>query len=1059
MNFGLSLLRHYQKQSRPLVCILPSAQECEHAISQLKFFAKGLDIRLIYLPPYELNEEDQISPSQHIVATRIQTLSKLYHEQFDIMITSVDATIRQLPPIDFVKKSVYTFHKNQAISPLKIIQQLAKSGFSKQAQVDEPMSFARRGEILDIFLPQLSYPIRIVFDDDCIESIMRFDPQTQRSESEVDKIAITPAHEYNLEDARLISSKSDPFNNALKNDHLITAWQHHLDRLHPKLNHLLEFLPKSAQLLCFGDLKPLLTQQILHTSLRLDAIDLNSSQLLIEEKTVEQICSKAIKLEFNSNSLKQLLTFKDKDFKPKLTALIDSHQVLIACQNHYRYHELEQILLQNQIDFSPTDSWIAFSSQNVRIGVCMGFVEDVIEIDSLKQYIIPEHSLSEQIISNKTEKKANFISHSNLKEGDFLVHEDHGIGRFIGIETRTIAGTIQDLVAIEYANNDKLLFLPHLLYKIHPYYGSDAQLDQLKSDRWQKRKKKAQLNIEQFAANLLQETASRQQYQIQPMAIPLEYKSFTDEFSFTDTNDQYQIMQDIITDCKKNVLFDRLVCGDVGFGKTEIALRAAFITTMNAYQVLVLAPTTVLANQHFQTFKERYKHWPINITLLTRAHQKSVESISNGKADIIIGTHKALHISYKKLGLVIIDEEHRFGVKQKDNINAFRHAHRLSLTATPIPRSLNMALSKFRKISMMHEAPKKRLPIITYVGEEDQTIIRSAIEREIRRGGQVYILVNEVQKIPQMIENLEKLYPYARFGALHGQMHTDAIERQMARFHAQSFQVLVASTIIEAGIDIPNANTLIVFRADRLGLAQMHQIRGRIGRSHHQGFAYFLTPKDKTISSDSQMRLDAIKNHTSLGAGIKLALADLEIRGAGNLLGAEQSGHVHAIGIAMYTALLNKALPSSQNEDFTTEIKINISTHLPQNYIEQSTLRYEFYHRIANAKDEVTLIKISDEMNDRFGKMPDSVRYLIQSYRLKKIAQLKKIKAIHINEASLSIHYGESSQVCTKKILTAIKQPNVELCGPTSLKCYYSDSFYQVAANLIEQTTLPSDHH
>jgi transcription-repair coupling factor (superfamily II helicase) len=1053
INFGFTLLRQHQLLNQPLVCILPTAIECENALAQLKFFTKGMQKNIVYLPSYELNEEDNISPSPHIIATRVHTLSKIHQGQFDIALTSVDAIIRQLPPVDFVQKSIFNFHVGQVIEPHIIIKQLVQSGFNKQSQVDEPMSFAHRGEILDIFLPQLSHPIRIIFDDEIIESIMRFDSQTQRSESEVKQISISPGFEYHADEAKLLIHQSSPLYPPLQQNNLITAWQQHLNQLHPKLATICDYIPPSAQLVCFDHLQPLMIDSIQRSSSRLEKINLLSDDLLIHDHAIQNIHLNIQRLTPQSNSIKQLFTIKDKEFKKHLSTLAAETKVLISCQNHYRYHELEQVLLTANIAFTPVDSWIAFSSQDINLGICMGYLDHITEVPDLNQCLIPEHSLSEQIITeDKAPKQRHFISHSTLKEGDFLVHEDHGVGRFIGIETRTIAGTEQDMVAIEYANHDKLLFLPHLLYKIHPYYGHNTQLDQLKSDRWQKRKKKALENIEQFAASLLQESASRQKHLATPIDLPEEYKAFTDAFPFTDTADQHNIMQEIIEDLRQNILFDRLVCGDVGFGKTEIALRTAFIASMNGYQVLVLAPTTVLANQHFQTFKDRFKDWPMHIKLLTRAQNHTTSDIETGKTDIIIGTHKALNIQYKKLGLVIIDEEHRFGVKQKDNIKAFRHTHRLSLTATPIPRSLNMALSKFRKISMMHEPPKKRLPIITYIGEEDQQVIRSAIEREIRRGGQVYILVNDVQRIPEMIQKLEKIYPYASFGALHGQMHTDAIERQMARFHAQSFQVLVASTIIEAGIDIPNANTLIVFRADKLGLAQMHQLRGRIGRSHHQGFAYFLTPKNYKISSDAQMRLDAIKSHTSLGAGIKLALADLEIRGAGNLLGSEQSGHVNAVGIAMYTALLNKALPSKDSQHFTTEVKTNLSCIIPETYVEQSALRYEFYHRIANTQDEKEIIDISDELTDRFGKMPTQTLNLVHIERLQKISSSHCIKSIQITESHFTIHYGEQSIVNTDVILKLIKTAAAEFCGPNSIKSAYKDEFFIQLKEIIQQT-------
>lgn len=1018
MSIAYQLVSKIHDDNKPIIYIANNASIAERLTQDLSFLLQGTGKRAAYLPNYELSLVDSLSPANAIIGKRLETLHNILHKNIRILIITVDTLCTLLPPKSFISSQVFSFKKQQQINLTSLKKTLANNGYSLTSNVSAPQQVAIRGAIIDLYPPAAKQPIRIELDDDIIDSLHYFDISSQRSSSEtLDSIEITPSLEFLMSeiDFNHISTQYPNVDNGiitnLKSKRIPTGWHRYLPLLHHKLDTVFDYTSHDCHLYAAEDIASLVTSfmESVHTLV---------PGYLISANTISHI-TQHTKLLHDDHHTPEAIAINTKEDIKKLNKVLTKRRLLFVCQSYFRMHQLESTLLSHGLSFEHVGSWFAFTSKNIQLGICQGELSD--EIHFHQQSIIPEQNLTDKVIIRDADQPSPSMHQDQMSIGDLLIHVDHGVGMFMGIETRTINQVSQDFVIIQYKGEDKLLFPPDQLFKIHPYHGTSQSLDELRSKSWAKRKEKALKNIEVYSAKLLRLQSNRQDKQVNPIPLPPEYSSFTDSFPFTETNDQINIMDAIISDFKQKSLFDRLVCGDVGFGKTEIAMRTAFIALMNGYQVAVIAPTTVLATQHFNNFKNRMALWNISMSLMSRSNKftdTEGDAIANGDIQLVIGTHKLLTQKFSNLCLVIIDEEHRFGVTQKDSIQAFNKAHKLSLTATPIPRSLNMALSKLRQLSIMSTPPKQRLPILTFVEKENNNIVKQALEREINRGGQAYVVFNDVANIDQIHKKLDKLCPQITFGVVHGQMPVSAVEKQMARFHSQVFQVLIASTIIESGLDVANANTIIVYRADKLGLAQLHQIRGRVGRSHHQAYAYLLTP-DAQLSPKAEMRLEAISQAMHLGAGYELSIADLEIRGSGNLLGEEQSGHVNAIGISYYTELLNQA--TSTVSAIETEIDLGLPTTIPNSYVTDTQTRYQFYHRIANASTTTQIENIGDELKDRFGKIPHDVEQLLQSSQLKIDANMLGICSIQSRNNDIIIDVGKSPKVNTNHLLHTIQ--------------------------------------
>jgi transcription-repair coupling factor (superfamily II helicase) len=753
--------------------------------------------------------------------------------------------------------------------------------------------------------------------------------------------------------------------------------------------------------------------------------------------------------------LKALQTFIN-DFKGR---------VLFCAETTGRREVLLQLF--NTIHLHPKlfSSWEDFLTDDALIGMTVAPLDEGLYLTEPSLIVIAESQLfSNRIMQRRRRKETTQDVDAIIKDltelqiGAPIVHIDHGIGRYLGLQALDIGEQLTEFLSLEYAEGAKLYVPVASLHLVSRYSGTDpdnAPLHKLGTEQWQKAKRKAAEEMEDVAAELLDIYAQRAaEVGFACKETNGQYSAFAAAFPFEETPDQQQAIEQVLKDMQSEKPMDRLVCGDVGFGKTEVAMRAAFMAIENNKQVAILVPTTLLAQQHYQNFRDRFADWPVHIDVMsrfrtTKEQQKMIMQLAEGKIDIVIGTHKLLQedIQFKSLGLVVIDEEHRFGVKQKERLKALRtHIDILTLTATPIPRTLNMAFSGIRDLSLIATPPAKRLSIKTFVHEYQSAIIQEAIMREILRGGQVYFLHNEVATIKRMAHELTSLLPEARIGIAHGQMHERELEQVMSDFYHRRFNVLVSSTIIESGIDIPSANTIIINRADKFGLAQLHQLRGRVGRSHHQAYAYLLTPSRKLLTADAIKRLDAISSLEDLGIGFTLATHDLEIRGAGELLGKNQSGNMQEIGFTLYMELLSRAVASLKAgkkpilENLTptrgAEIELHIPALIPAQYLGDIHLRLQCYKRIANAKTSDELDELQIEMIDRFGLLPDPTKNLFAMALLKQKADTMGIKKIEANSQGGKIEFNDNPSIDPMRIIQLIqKQPKqFRLEGPSRLR-------------------------
>jgi transcription-repair coupling factor (superfamily II helicase) len=711
-------------------------------------------------------------------------------------------------------------------------------------------------------------------------------------------------------------------------------------------------------------------------------------------------------------------------------------------------------LRTHHINPAVINTWQEFLDSSQDLCITIAPLDQGLNLADKNIILISESALlGEQIIQSRRKKSKTTDLDSivkNLAElniGSPVVHVEHGVGRYLGLQTLEINNSVGEYLLLEYAHDAKLYVPVSALHLIHRYSGLDAEhapLHKLGSDQWEKARKKAAEKIRDVAAELLAIHAQRELRKGFAYSIDSNYELFSAQFPFEETPDQTQAILDVIKDMNNPKSMDRLICGDVGFGKTEVAMRAAFIAVQAGHQVCVLVPTTLLAQQHYQNFADRFADWPIKIEMISRfktaqEQTKILSELESGKVDIIIGTHKLLQpdIIFKHLGLVIIDEEHRFGVRQKERLKSLRaEVDILTLTATPIPRTLNMAMSGMRDLSIIGTPPLRRLSIKTFVHVHDKSLVREAILREIMRGGQVFYLHNDVDSMIPTAEKLRELIPEAKIGIAHGQMRERELEIIMREFYHQHYNVLICTTIIETGIDIPSANTIIIERADKFGLAQLHQLRGRVGRSHHQAYAFLLTPPHQKVTPDAEKRLEAISRLEDLGVGFALATHDLEIRGAGELLGESQSGEMHEIGFSLYMELLERAMKSGVPEQVKSDIDLQIPAFITENYVPDVHARLVLYKRIASCKDQVILDELNSEFIDRFGLLPEQTKNLFAVTALKLKSEKLGIKKITANPKSTKIEFSEKPNINSLKLITLIQQKPLlyKLDGPHGLK-------------------------
>lgn len=1085
-----------ERHDGPVMLITPDMQTALRLRDEIQQFSPQ---PVSTLSDWETLPYDSFSPHQDIISARLSCLYHLPAMKRGVIILPINTLMQRVCPHEFLHGHALVMKKGQHLSRDKLRAQLEQAGYRSVEQVMEHGEFATRGALLDLYPMGSNEPYRIDFFDDDIDSLRVFDVDSQRTLVEVEQINLLPAHEFPIDKAAIELFRSqwrEQFEVRRDNEHIYQQvskgiWPAGIEYWQPlffsqQLPTLFSYLPENTLLVNTGDLessaerfwqdvnqrfesrrvdpmRPLLAPESLW--LRVDALFNELKEWPRVQLKTEAQPAKAANTNLCYQPLPDLsVQAQQKAPLDNLRRFIESFHgsVVFSVESEGRRETLQDLLAR--IKLSPTLITTLSQAANPGHYLMVGASErGFLDTDKQLALICESDLLGERVSRRRQDNRRTINTDTlirnlaELRPGQPVVHLEHGVGRYLGLTTLEAGGIKAEYLILTYAGEDKLYVPVSSLHLISRYSGGaddNAPLHRLGSDVWSRARQKAAEKVRDVAAELLDIYAQRAVKSGFKFKHDREqYQLFCQSFPFETTPDQEQAINAVLSDMCQPLAMDRLVCGDVGFGKTEVAMRAAFLAVTNNKQVAVLVPTTLLAQQHFDNFRDRFATWPVRIEMLSRfrsakEQQVILEQAAEGKIDILIGTHKLLQsdLHWHDLGLLIVDEEHRFGVRHKERIKAMRaDVDILTLTATPIPRTLNMAMSGMRDLSIIATPPARRLAVKTFVREYDSLVIREAILREILRGGQVYYLYNDVENIEKVTQKLAELVPEARIAIGHGQMRERDLERVMNDFHHQRFNVLVCTTIIETGIDIPSANTIIIERADHLGLAQLHQLRGRVGRSHHQAYAYLLTPNPKAMSTDAKKRLEAIASLEDLGAGFALATHDLEIRGAGELLGEDQSGQMTTIGFSLYMELLESAVDALKEgrepslEDLTsnqTEIEMRMPVLLPEDFISDVNIRLSFYKRIASARNETDLDELKVELIDRFGKLPDPARYLLHTAELRQQAQKLGIKRIEGNERGGFIEFGENNKVDPVYLIGLLqRQPQIyRLEGPTKLK-------------------------
>ena len=1051
-------------------------------------------------PDWETLPYDTFSPHQEIISSRLSALFYLQNAKKGIFLLPISTLMQRLCPPQYLQHNVLLIKKGDRLVIDKMRLQLEAAGYRAVEQVLEHGEYAVRGALLDLFPMGSAVPFRLDFFDDEIDSIRTFDVDTQRTLDEINSINLLPAHEFPTDDKGIeffraqfretfgeIRRDPEHIYQQISKGTLISGIEYWQPLFFSEMATLFDYLPEQTLFVdmennqmqgerFYQDAKQRYEQRKvdpMRPLLSPEKLWLNVDEVNRRLKSYPRITFKAEKVR-SSVRQKNLpvaalpeVTIQSQQKEPlgQLRQFIEHFKgnVLFSVETEGRRETLLDLL--SPLKLKPKQIQSLEQAENEKFSLLVSSLEQGFIIEqSLPVAIIGEANLLGERVQQRSRDKRKTINPdtlvrnlAELKIGQPVVHLEHGVGRYGGLVALDTGGIKAEYLLLNYANESKLYVPVTSLHLISRYVGGSdesAPLHKLGNEAWAKSRQKAAEKIRDVAAELLDVYAQREaktgftfKYDRE------EFQQFAATFPFEETYDQEMAINAVISDMCQPKAMDRLVCGDVGFGKTEVAMRAAFLAVMNHKQVAVLVPTTLLAQQHYENFKDRFANLPVNVEVLSRfktaKEQKQIlENLAEGKVDILIGTHKLIQsdVKFNDLGLLIIDEEHRFGVGQKEKIKQLRaNIDILTLTATPIPRTLNMAMNGIRDLSIISTPPARRLSIKTFVRQNDDLVVREAILREILRGGQVYYLHNDVASIKNTAEKLTALVPEARVIVGHGQMRERELERVMSDFYHQRYNVLVCSTIIETGIDVPTANTIIIERADHFGLAQLHQLRGRVGRSHHQAYAYLLTPPPKMMTKDAERRLDALENLDNLGAGFILATHDLEIRGAGELLGNEQSGQIESIGFSLYMELLDAAVKALKEgrepslEELTqqqADIELRVPALLPDDYLGDVNMRLSFYKRIAAAESKSELDELKVELIDRFGLLPDATKNLLQIAELRLLVEPLKVVRIDAGTQGGFIEFSPKAQVNPDKFIQLIqKEPIVyRFDGPLKFK-------------------------
>ena len=1079
------LFKEISKQSKQLFIIV--ARNNQH-LGQLESELEFYGIKPTIFPDWEILPYDRLSPHQDIVSERLAILSNM--PQQGVLLLSASTLAQRVAPASWVLGEHFDINVGQKFDLEQQKMRLIQAGYHLVDTVYDHGEFAVRGSIMDIYASGQSAPIRIDLFDDEIDTLKFFDPETQRTTQNLEQFTVLPAKEFPLKEARSLfrdryaesfpnaNPKKNPIYQDVQEGIASPGIEFYLplffsEKAMQEQSTLFSYLPENGIVITDKAIDDTLIQfwsdivrryedrrhNVDQPILLPEQLFLQPNHILEQLNKLRRIVASAEPFDEKAGVLNLAteipprLAVNPKQEKPfsAVKQYIDSanYPVLLVAESAGRRETLKDALRPSLGDIPTVESFDDFITSMHAIAITNAPLDRGLLLSN-KLSVISENQLYEHRVVQRRRKRQQEVSEeflvrslTELSIGAPVVHIDYGVGRYAGLITLSIDDQDHEFLQLDYADAAKVYVPVTNLHLISRYSGGDpdlAPLHKLGTDAWSKAKRKALEQIHDVAAELLHIQARRHSKPGYGFELDQSlYMQFASGFAYEETLDQANAIEATLYDMQQAKPMDRLVCGDVGFGKTEVAMRAAFVAVQNNKQVAVLVPTTLLAQQHYESFKDRFADWPVRIEVLSRfgsskSHTKTIEDLADGKVDIVIGTHKILQesIQFKNLGLMIVDEEHRFGVRDKERIKALRaDVDMLTLTATPIPRTLNMAFSGMRDLSIIATPPARRLAVKTFVQEHTGDAIKEAVLRELLRGGQVYFLHNEVDTIERAAESLRELVPEARVAVAHGQMRERELEQVMQQFYHKEYNVLVCSTIIETGIDVPNANTILIERADKLGLAQLHQLRGRVGRSHHQAYAYLLVPSIKGLKGDAEKRLDAISRASTLGAGFMLATEDLEIRGAGELLGEQQSGSMQTIGYSLYMEMLEKATKAIQkgktpNFDsplsLTAEISLHMPALIPDDYLGDVHQRLLFYKRISNTDTQEKLDNIRMELIDRFGLPPQSVKQLFSVHQLRLKAEQLGITKIDISSHGGSIEFSPDTPVQAISIIQMMQK-------------------------------------
>ena len=1100
------IARAAQAHGKPLLLVTRDNHSAHQAVSDLQtLLGSHADaLPVVPFPDWETLPYDQFSPHPDIISQRLAALHRLPTLERGIVVVPVQTLLQRLAPLSYIVGGSFDLKVGQRLDMDAEKRRLESAGYRNVAQVMDPGDFAVRGGLLDVFPMGADAPLRVELLDQDIDTIRAFDPESQRSLDKVAAVKMLPGREVPMDEASLsrvlatlrerfdVDTRRSPLYQDLKAGVLPSGIEYFLPLFFNSTATLFDYLPEGFLTVVGTGVAEASEAFWLQTNSRYEQRRHDIERPLLPPEEIYQ-SPDSLREQFNRQPRVEVwpaehprigeahalgdqplpplpVAAKDAPAGQALKSFIDHYpgRVLIAADSPGRREALLEVLQAAELRPPVVADFNAFldaPANAAKLAITVALLDDGFALTEPPLAVLTERQLFPERAGQARrsrragrEPEAIIRDLGELTEGAPIVHEDHGVGRYRGLIAMDVGGMPGEFLEIEYAKGDRLYVPVAQLHLISRYSGASpetAPLHSLGGEQWSKAKRKAAEKVRDVAAELLEIQARRQARA--GLALDIDramYEPFAAGFPFEETPDQIAAIEATLRDLQSSQPMDRVVCGDVGFGKTEVAVRAAFAAASGGKQVAVLVPTTLLAEQHYRNFRDRFADYPLKVEVLSRFKstkeiKAELDNVAAGSIDVIIGTHRLLQpdVKFKDLGLVIVDEEQRFGVRQKEALKAMRaNVHLLTLTATPIPRTLNMAMAGLRDLSIIATPPPNRLAVKTFITAWDNAQLREAFQRELARGGQLYFLHNDVESMGRMQRELAELVPEARIGIAHGQMPERELEKVMLDFQKQRFNVLLASTIIESGIDIPNANTIIINRADRFGLAQLHQLRGRVGRSHHRAYAYLLVPDKRSMTPDAEKRLEAIASMDELGAGFTLATHDLEIRGAGELLGEDQSGQMAEVGFSLYTELLERAVRSIRAGKLPdldagevprgAEVELHVPALIPEDYLPDVHTRLTLYKRISSARDSSALRELQVEMIDRFGLLPDPVKHLFAIAELKLQANALGIRKLELGENGGRIVFEAKPDIDPMAVLQLIqKQPKLyQMEGPDKLR-------------------------